>query len=135
MIRWKSESFQDYFLTNNLVFGHIVVASTWYENPTIYGIDRNTGSVIWQTPFGILGAGSITENGMIYGTDAGSDIFYAIDAMTGDIKWTYDFQGGLGTGIFGQPGLFSALSRASWYLRCFCLRILYASAGEYWLVC
>lgn len=47
-------------------------------------------------PYYSSGLGRITSNGNFYASEMVNDIFLAIDILTGQLKWTYNFTGGHG---------------------------------------
>lgn len=74
----------------------VIYPSSYYAGYLISS-DMSDGSENWRLPFlGYINGGLITQNGTLYGTDIITDLFYAIDIATGQIKWTYNFVGGHG---------------------------------------
>jgi outer membrane protein assembly factor BamB len=100
-IRWASAKFNGDFLIDSLfvVNGYLFGWSS-YPGGWMFGMNKDTGEVTWRIPFsrGAGTNGAVSENGVFYGTDFGNDQFYAVDTTNGQIRWTYQFYGGHGSG-------------------------------------
>ena len=67
----------------------------------MYGVDRNTGSLVWKFKAGDIIAGSVTvkDNIAFFGSQDG--FVYALNAETGKLSWKYQ-TGGMVNAISGQ---------------------------------
>lgn len=77
--------------------GQTITGGSWSA------LDAATGKILWQTPDpqGAMDLGFIsTANGVVYaGSDASSgNTMYALDARTGDVRWTFASGGSVASG-------------------------------------
>ncbi|WP_424008864.1 PQQ-binding-like beta-propeller repeat protein [Haloferax denitrificans] len=81
-----------------------------YHIGALLAVDRETGTERWRTVFdshggGYAGCSPIVYDGTVYVGDAGRHGLYAVDARTGDVRWTADLGGSVNRPVVAADGV------------------------------
>ena len=75
--------------TPTVVGGVLYMASA---DDNLYALNSSNGNLLWKTSLGNApadGCDAAVANGMVYLGSGDSGVFYAIDAVSGKVRWTY----------------------------------------------
>jgi outer membrane protein assembly factor BamB len=100
------ESFMTLGSSPALSGGILYVAAESPSNGHVFALDPQSGATSWVTtlPFAFsLSAPAVSDGILVVG--AGSSDVYALDAATGDRKWTFD----TGFGVFSSPTILNGV--------------------------
>ncbi|MDI4645869.1 PQQ-binding-like beta-propeller repeat protein [Cohnella hashimotonis] len=73
--------------TKPVFYANLVIIGSWDGN--VYGIDRKSGSLVWETRTDKVTSYPLLDGDTVYTTT--SNAVHALDAKTGEQKWTVSF--------------------------------------------